>query len=83
MFDDDYCRLGIFAFQLLRQLPAGFEIDEIVEAEFLALELCCTGDAEAGAVRIESGALMGVFAVTQGLSQRKVDAQRPRQTSCV
>ena len=56
--------------KLLRQLPAGVEIDEVVEAEFLALELGCAGDAEAGAVGVERGALVGVFAVAERLGQR-------------
>ena len=64
------------------QLPAGVEIDEIVEAELLALQLCCAGDAEAGAVGIERGALVGIFAVAQGLGERKVDAEgRPARAS--
>ena len=62
--------------ELLRQLPAGVEIDEVVEAQFLALELCCAGNAQAGAVGIECGALVRIFAVAQRLGQRKVDAQR-------
>ena len=33
--------------ELLGQLPAGVEIDEVVEAEFLALELRCAGNAQA------------------------------------
>ena len=61
--------------ELLRQFPAGVEVDEVVEAEFLALELRCAGDAEAGAVAVESGALVRIFAIAQGLGQREVDAQ--------
>jgi hypothetical protein len=65
--------------ELLRQLPAGVQIDEVVEAEFLALELPCAGDAQAGAVGVERGALVGIFAVAQRLRQRQVDAQRRGQ----
>ena len=61
--------------EFLGQLPAGVEIDEVVEAEFLALELGCAGDAEAGAVGVEGGALVGVFAVAQRLGEREVDAE--------
>jgi hypothetical protein len=32
--------------ELLRQLPAGVQIDEVVEAELLALELVSAGDAQ-------------------------------------
>ena len=63
VLDDDDGRLVKF----LRELPARVQIDEIVEAEFLALKLSCTGDAQAGAVGVERGALMGVFAITQCL----------------
>ena len=66
MLDDDDRGLV----ELLRQLPAGVEIDEVVEAEFLALELGCAGDAEAGAVGVEGGALVGVFAVAERLGER-------------
>ena len=70
MLDDDDGGLR----KLLGQLPAGVEIDEVVEAEFLALELGCAGDAEAGAIRVKSGALVGVFAVAEGLGEGEVDA---------
>ncbi len=69
--------------ELLRQLPAGVEIDEIVEAKFLALELGCAGDAEAGAVGVEGGALVGVFTVAQGLGKRHVDAESGGQARSV
>ena len=65
------------------QLPAGVQIDEVVEAEFLALELACAGDAQTGAVGIERGALVGVFAVAQRLRQREVDAQSGGQAGGV
>jgi hypothetical protein len=55
VLDDDYGRLV----ELLGQFPAGVEIDEVVEAQFLALKLGCAGDAEAGAVGVEGGALVG------------------------
>ena len=45
--------------------PAGVEIDEVVVAELFALELARIGDAEAGAVGVEGGALVRVFAVAQ------------------
>ena len=61
--------------ELLRQFPAGVEIDEVVEAEFLALQLRRAGDAKARAVRVEGRALMRVFAVAQRLGERQVDAQ--------
>ena len=62
--------------ELLHELPAGVQIDDVVEAEFLALQLARPGDAQAGAIGIKRGALVRIFAVTQGLCQRKVDAQR-------
>jgi hypothetical protein len=58
--------------ELLRQLPAGVQIDEVVEAEFLALQLASAGDAQAGAVGIERGALVGVFAVAQDCASGKL-----------
>ena len=75
VLDDDHRRLV----ELLRQLPAGVQIDEVVEAQFLALQLRGAGDAQAGAVGIERGALVGIFAVAQRLRQRQVDAQRRGQ----
>ncbi len=72
VLDDDDGGLVKF----LREFPACVEIDEIVEAEFLSLELSCTGDAQAGAVGVERGALVGVLAITQRLGQRHVDAER-------
>ena len=62
--------------EFLREFPAGIEVDEVVEAEFFALQLGCTCDAEAGAVAVERGALVGILTVAQGLRQRHVDAQR-------
>ena len=61
--------------ELLRQLPAGLEIDKVIEAEFFALELVSAGDAEAATVGIKSGALVWILAVAQSLGQRQVDAQ--------
>ena len=72
VLDDDDGRLVEF----LRELPAGVEIDEVVEAELLALKLSCAGDAQAGAVGVERGALVGVFAVAEGLGEWHVDAER-------
>ena len=77
VFDDDD---GGFL-KLLRQLPACVQIDEVVKAELLALQLRCACDAAAGAVGIKRGALMRVFAVTQRLGQRKIDAQCGRKRS--
>ena len=65
--------------ELLRQLPAGVQIDEVVEAEFLALELGGAGDAQARAVGVKRGALVGIFAVAQRLGEREVDAQGCRE----
>ncbi len=62
--------------ELLGKFPTGIEIDEVVEAELLALKLGCTGNAEARAIGIEGGALMGIFAVAQRLSEGKIDPQR-------
>ena len=49
------------------QLPAGVEVDDVVVAEFFALELDGGGYALAAAVGVEGGALVGVFAVAEGL----------------
>ena len=80
VLDDDHCRvISCAPGKLLRQLPAGVQIDKVVETEFLALELFCSCYAEAGPVGVESSALMRVFAVAERLGQREVDAQRCRQ----
>ena len=63
VFDDDDGGLV----KLLGQFPAGVEINEVVEAQLFALKLGCTGDTQAGAVRIKSGALVRVFPVAEGL----------------
>ena len=76
--DDDG---GIVEF--LREFPAGVEIDEVVVAEFFALELGGSGDAEAGAVSVESGALVGVFAVAERLGEGHIDAQGGREAPAV
>ena len=52
-------------FKLLRQFPAGVEIDQVIEAELLALKLRCAGNAAARAVGVKRGALVRVFAVAQ------------------
>jgi hypothetical protein len=65
--------------KLLRQLPTGVQIDDIVEAQLLALELASPGNAQTGAVGIKRGALVGILAVAQRLRQRQVDAQRRGQ----
>ena len=67
--------------ELLRQLPAGVEIDEVVEAEFLALELGAPAMPRPEPSAVEGGALVGIFAVAQRLGQRKVDAQRRGQAA--
>ena len=64
MLDDDD---GGFV-KLADQLPAGVEVDEIVVAEFFASKLEGGGYAFAGAVGVESGALVRVLAVTQHLA---------------
>ena len=69
--------------ELLHQLPAGVEIDQVVVAELFALQLCGAGNAEAGAVGVERGALVGVFAVAQGMGQRIVDAKGGGEGVCV
>ena len=61
--------------EFLREFPAGVEVDEVVVAELLALDLESRGNAGAGAVAIEGGALMGILAVAQRLGQRVGDAQ--------
>ena len=65
--------------ELLGEFPAGVEIDEVVVAEFFALELGGSGDAEAGAVGVEGGALVGVFAIAERLREwmlmRRVDGR--------
>ncbi len=72
MLDDDDGRLVEF----LREFPAGIEVDKVVEAELLALQLSCAGDAEAGAIAVQGGALVRILAIAEGLGQRHVDAQR-------
>ena len=69
--DDD----GAACVELADQLPAGVEVDEVVVAEFFALELVGGGDALAAAVGVEGGALVGVFAVAEGLGERVDDAE--------
>jgi hypothetical protein len=76
--DDDGGRV-----ELGGQLPAGVQIDDVVEAEFLALQLARAGDAQARAVGVERGALVRVFAVAQRLRQRQVDAQCRRQAASI
>ena len=75
VFDDDDGR-GV---ELLREFPAGIEVDEVVVAEFLALQLAGTCDAKAGGVGVERGTLMRVFAVTEGLREGHVDTKRVRE----
>jgi len=48
--------------KLLHQFPTGVEIDEVVEAQFLALQLASAGDAEACAIGVKRGALVRIFA---------------------
>ena len=48
VLDDDHSRF----IELLGQLPAGVEIDKVVKAKLLALELAGSGNAEGGAVGI-------------------------------
>jgi hypothetical protein len=79
VLDDDDGRL----IEFLDEFPASIEIDEIVVTQFLALKLDCAGDAEAGAIGVKGGTLMGVLAVAERLGERKVDAQRRRQGSRV
>ena len=76
---DDRCWLV----KLLRQLPAGVQIDEVVEAEFLALELASPGDSLPRSVGVKRGALMGIFSIAQGLRQRHVDTQGGRQARSI
>ncbi len=47
------------------ELPAGVQVHEIVIGELFALELLGAGDAGMGAVCIESGRLVGVFAIAK------------------
>ncbi len=67
---------GLFKF--LNQLPAGVEIDQVVVAELLAVQLAGPGDAGSGTVGVERGALMRIFAVAQrhGLRHRRRAALR-------
>ena len=69
-------RLGV---EFADQLPAGVEIDDVVVAEFFALKLLGGGDAFAAAVGVEGGALVGVFAVAEGLGEGVDDADGGRQ----
>jgi hypothetical protein len=55
--------------------PAGVEIDEVVVAELLALQLVGVGDAEWCAVGVERGGLVGVFAVAERVLERGDDAE--------
>ncbi len=67
--DGDGGQVGVGGLEFLGELPAGVEIDQVVEAQLFALELPGTGDAEAGAIGIEGGALVGVLAVAEGLGE--------------
>ena len=69
--------------KFLHQVPAGVEIDEVVVAEFLAVELRCAGNAAAAAIGVERGALVGIFAVAQVHRQRIRNAKRVRKGSRV
>jgi hypothetical protein len=59
VLDDDDGRFP----KLLRQLPAGIQVDEVIETQLLALQLRCAGNAPAGAVGVERGALVRILAV--------------------
>ncbi len=61
VFDDDCGGLV----ELLCQFPTCVEVDEVVKAQFLTLELGRACDAQARAVGVESSTLMRVFAITQ------------------
>ena len=41
--------------------------------------MSCTGDAKAGTIGVERGALVGILAVTERLGQRHVDAESWRK----
>ena len=61
--------------EFLTEGPAGVEVDEVVVAELLALELLGGGDAGAGAVDVKRSALVGIFAVAERLRERVDEAQ--------
>ena len=75
MLDNYHRRL----LELLRQLPTCVQVHKVVEAQFLALQLRCAGNAQPRAVRIKRRPLVRVFPVTQRLRQPKIDAKRSRQ----
>ena len=62
--------------------PAGIEVDEIVVAEFFALELAGVGYAQAGAVGVKGGALVGVLAVAEAGGLGQVDAEGCGEVCC-
>ena len=72
VFDDgDY---GLVEF--LGEIPGGLQVDDVVEGQFLALELAGIGHAYARAVGVHGGLLMGIFAVTQVEGFVKCKTQR-------
>ncbi len=48
------------------EVPAGVEVDEVVEGELFASELVGGGDTSVGGVDVDGGLLVGIFAVAEG-----------------
>ena len=65
--------------ELADQLPAGVEVDDVVVAQLLALQLAGVGHAFATAVGVECSVLVRIFSVPQGLQEGVDDANRCRQ----
>ena len=78
MLDDRYSSVG-GVLELADQLPTSVEVDDVVIAKFFALELFTGGDAFAGAVSVEGGLLVGVFAVAKGVGEGLDDTNCGRQ----
>ncbi len=62
--------------ELLRQVPRGLQVDDVVVAEFLALKLLAVGHALARAVAVQRGFLVRVLAVAQIESLVEGEPQR-------
>src|SRR6185503_2988210 len=71
VLDDGDRRLG----ELLRQVPAGVQINQVVVAQLLPLKLLRSCDSGGAAIAVERGSLVRVLAVTQRGNERITDAQ--------
>ncbi len=65
--------------ELLDELPAGVEVDEVVVAELLALKLAGGGDAGRRSVGVERGLLVRIFAIAERGGERVVEVEISRE----